>query len=218
MNKLLWKVCGMKNPENIRQVAALGPDYMGFIFYPPSPRYVGEGLDKDLLLGLSPSVKKVGVFVNYNIDEIQRLTESYQLDLIQLHGDEAPDQCSKIKDLGLDVIKAFRLDEQFDFTELSSYTSSVDYFLFDSPGKYYGGNSTTFDWGLLNRYDLDVPFFLSGGIGLGTLAGLARLSKPQLHALDVNSKFEKEPGIKNVSQLEELNKMLGLVSSSKDNI
>lgn len=212
MSKLLWKVCGMKHSENIRQVAALEPDYMGFIFYPPSPRYIGDGLDKDVLLGLSPAIKKVGVFVNHDINEAQRLAEGYQLDFIQFHGEEAPEQCRRIKDLGVGVIKAFRLDKQFDFSKLTSYISNVDYFLFDSAGEYYGGNGKSFDWGLLTHYDLEVPFFLSGGIDLKILPELSKLSKQQLYAIDVNSKFETEPGLKNVSQLKELSKIINQVS------
>ena len=212
MSKLKWKVCGMKDPENIRQVASLGPDYMGFIFYPPSPRYVGTALDQDVIAKLSPAIKKVGVFVNHDLDEIQQIAARYQLDLIQLHGDETSDQCKRIRDLDLEIVKAFRLDEQFDFSKLTPYALDVDYFLFDSPGKYYGGNGKAFDWGLLNNYDLEVPFFLSGGIDLDTLTGLAQLSKHQLHALDVNSKFETAPGLKNISQVEELKNRIGLVS------
>lgn len=212
MSKLLWKVCGMKHSENIRQVAALEPDYMGFIFYPPSPRYVGDTLDKEVLIRLPKAIKKIGVFVNHDIDEVQRLAEGYQLDFIQFHGEETPEQCRIIKDLGLGVIKAFRLDEQFDFSKLASYISSVDYFLFDSAGAHYGGNGKSFDWGLLTNYDLEVPFFLSGGIDLEILPELPKLSKQQLHAIDVNSKFETEPGLKNVSQLEELGKIINQVS------
>ena len=209
MGRLHWKVCGMKYPENIQQVAALKPDYMGFIFFTDSPRYVGKGLDRDLLAGLPSSIQKVGVFVNQGREEIVDLAKWYYLDLIQLHGDETPEDCRQLRDYGLGIIKAFRLDSEFNFDLLQPYTAVVDYFLFDSRGQYYGGNGQAFDWGLLNEYKLDVPFFLSGGIGQDLFEEVARLSMTTLYALDVNSRFEVAPARKDISQLRKFSLAIG---------
>lgn len=198
------KVCGMRDSANLTQLLALQPAYVGFIFYERSPRFVGEDLDPELVRQIPRPVKKVGVFVNASIDYVLRTVKKYSLDLVQLHGEELPDYCRNLKLKGISVIKAFRLDETFSFSQLNNYKPYCDFFLFDTKGPAYGGNGTVFDWGLLNRYDNEKPFFLSGGISLENVDQLDELSHLKIHAIDVNSKFETAPGYKNIDVLREL--------------
>jgi phosphoribosylanthranilate isomerase len=186
------KVCGMKDPANIKAVAELGPDYMGFIFYRTSPRYVGEGF---VMPDLKSDAVAVGVFVNEGTEQILRKG----MKIVQLHGDETPLQVSELKDNGLTVIKAFAIDDDFDFARTKSY--NADYFLFDTKGKYYGGNAKTFNWNKLKEYDQKTPFFLSGGLNAGNLQDLEMLKGMNLHAIDVNSGVEDSPGIKNIENI-----------------
>ncbi|MBS1528298.1 MAG: phosphoribosylanthranilate isomerase [Bacteroidetes bacterium] len=188
------KVCGMKDPGNISAVAALQPDYMGFIFYPQSPRFVTE-LDI-----IEIPVIKTGVFVNENVGKVKKLAGKYQLDAIQLHGNESPDYCEVFKDKVI-VIKAFGVDETFDFEMLVPYAGKVDYFLFDTKTGTHGGSGLTFDWSLLNKYQLDVPFFLSGGLSPENIHEVKTIGHPQFYGVDLNSKFEVEPGLKDVDKL-----------------
>jgi phosphoribosylanthranilate isomerase len=198
------KVCGMRDAENLSQVLALQPDYVGFIFYERSPRFVGEDLDAEWVRQLPRPAKKVGVFVNASIDHILRTVRKYGLDFVQLHGEELPDFCRNLKLKGVSVIKAFRLDETFSFSQLNNYKPHCDFFLFDTKGPSYGGNGTVFDWNLLKRYDNDKPFFISGGIGLDNVSQLSELAGLKIHAIDVNSRFETAPGVKNIEALREL--------------
>lgn len=205
MNKVIkLKVCGMKDSDNIAAVSKLGPDYLGFIFYEKSPRFAGNGLDKQMLQQLSPAIKKVGVFVNAAQDSILKTVAKYNLNAIQLHGDETPDQCEVIRNKGLEVIKAFAFDDYFNFGKLEHYKKAVDYFLFDTKGKDYGGNGYAFNWQILKKYDNEKPFFLSGGVGLDNVENIKDLSKFNIHAIDVNSKFELKPGVKDIPTLVKL--------------
>jgi phosphoribosylanthranilate isomerase len=193
------KICGMKFPNNIIEVGSLLPDYMGFIFWEKSARYF-DGVMPDL----PKSIKKVGVFVNESIPVIEDKIEKYNLQAIQLHGQESVAFCSKIKakfDTSIEIIKVFSADENFDFSILKQYESVCDYFLFDTKGKLPGGNGTTFDWKILEKYPSTKPFFLSGGIGIEELDSINEISKTNLpiYAIDINSKFEIEPGLKNTS-------------------
>jgi len=196
------KICGMKFPENITDIAALQPEYLGFIFYDKSPRYVIEKLPE-----IKPKIKKVGVFVNADFSEIMQKSNEHQLDFIQLHGDETPDFCKKIEQQSLKVIKAFNLSNTFNFKILNNYIDSCTHFLFDAKGAAYGGNGQSFDWQLLKNYHLDKTFFLSGGIGLENATDLnAFLKKEESKkciAIDLNSCFETEPGLKNKIALNE---------------
>jgi phosphoribosylanthranilate isomerase len=190
------KICGMKYPDNITEVASLLPDYMGFIFWEKSARYF-NGIIPDL----PKSIKKVGVFVNQSQEEIISRVSTYDLQAIQLHGHESVEFCQELKskiDASIELIKVFSADENFDFEVLKPYESVCDYFLFDTKGKLPGGNGTTFDWKILNKYNSAKPFFLSGGIGLEELEIVKEISKTNLpiYAIDVNSKFEIEPGLK----------------------
>ena len=191
------KICGMKYPENMLEVGALLPDYMGFIFWEKSARYF-DGI----LPELPKSVKKVGVFVNATLEEILSKIEKYDLQAIQLHGEESAEFCEILKknipNL-IDVIKVFPILNTFDFAILNSYENVCDFFLFDTKGKLPGGNGMTFDWEILKKYPSTKPFFLSGGIGLEEMDAVNEILKTNLpvYAIDVNSKFEIEPGLKN---------------------
>lgn len=198
------KVCGLRDAENLKQVAALAPDFIGFIFYDKSPRYVGDELDADTVRALPRSIKKVGVFVNASPDYILRAVKKYDLQYVQLHGSETPDYCRSLRTRGISVIKAFSVDAAFNFSVLNNYKPQCDFFLFDTKGEQPGGNGVTFDWSLLGRYDNEKPFFISGGISLDTLSQLDQLAGMKLYGVDVNSQFETEPGVKDVEKLREL--------------
>ena len=195
------KVCGMKYPENISAVAALQPDYMGFIFYPQSPRFAAE-LDI-----VEASALKTGVFVDENEGKVKKLVGKYQLDAIQLHGSETPQYCKLFKGK-VTVIKAFGVDENFDFEKLNDYEGCVDYFLFDTKTGKHGGSGQTFDWYLLNKYKLNVPFFLSGGLSLENMEEVKAIDHPQFYGVDLNSRFEIAPGLKDIDKLTKAFKIL----------
>ncbi|WP_194349950.1 phosphoribosylanthranilate isomerase [Pontibacter beigongshangensis] len=190
----------MREPENVQQVAALRPDFLGFIFYPGSKRFAGPAADLGFLHQLPATTKRVGVFVNEQTAETTRLVQELKLDLVQLHGDETPAQCAAMQAAGVEVIKAFSVDENFNFASLDPYSNSCDFFLFDTKGKNYGGNGVTFDWRVLENYHLDKPYFLSGGLNLENIANLGSISR-QPYALDVNSGFEHQPGLKDVEKV-----------------
>ena len=198
-DKIKIKVCGMRDANNITQVTTLGPDYMGFIFYPSSPRYVGA--DFKLLDDGTTPVVRVGVFVNAENEEIQRQSRIVGFDHVQLHGNEGVQQAAALKDSGFKVIKVFSVDDDFDFGVTRQFAPVVDFFLFDTKGKLYGGNARTFNWNVLSRYDQDVPFFLSGGISPENVMNITTLEGMNLHALDVNSGVEEVPGLKDVKKL-----------------
>ncbi|MDJ1483212.1 phosphoribosylanthranilate isomerase [Cytophagaceae bacterium DM2B3-1] len=199
------KVCGMRDSANIQSVLALDPDFMGFIFFEKSPRNVGEELDAELLKSFPKTTKKVGVFVNAHPDLILKNVKKYNLDIVQLHGEELPDVGKNIRNRGITVIKAFNLDENFNFARLNNYKPHCDYFLFDAKGAAQGGNGITFDWNLLQRYDNEKPFFLSGGLNIESLDAIVALKNKglNLYGVDINSQFEVSPGIKNVEKVKE---------------
>jgi phosphoribosylanthranilate isomerase len=194
------KVCGLKYPENIEDVAALMPDYMGFICYAPSPRYATD-LQIETLASLPDTIYKTAVFVNEDAETIARLTATYNFDTIQLHGNEDPEFCDSLRNTAI-IIKAFGLDENFDFEQLDKFDESVDYFLFDTKTEKHGGSGQTFNWSLLDKYKLNIPFFLSGGLSLENLETIKSITHPQFYGVDLNSKFEIEPGLKDISKLE----------------
>ena len=198
------KVCGMRETENIRQVLALQPDYMGFIFYEKSSRFVGDELDEDLLKSFPFTTRKVGVFVNAPAAYILDMYKKYELDYVQLHGEELPDFCKNLKHKGVNIIKAFSVDKDFNFGKLQNYKPYCDFFLFDTKGDQKGGNGTTFDWNILNKYDNEKPFFLAGGIDSENAHQAIEIKGLKIYSLDVNSKFEIKPGLKNIEKLEEL--------------
>ncbi len=199
------KVCGMRDPENIRQIAAFEPDFMGFIFYEGSKRYCQNYITPDILAELPATIKKVGVFVNETTETILQTVCKYKLDMVQLHGRETPRHCQEIKDSGLEVIKAFSVDDNFVFESTLLYEQGCDYFLFDTRGNNYGGNGTVFDWEILKGYLSNKPYFLSGGLNLENLKSreFERI-RPKPFAIDVNSGFELELGLKDVEKVKEL--------------
>jgi phosphoribosylanthranilate isomerase len=192
------KICGMKYPQNIAEIAGLKPDFMGFIFYEKSARFVGQHLTKTTFQSIPSSIKKVGVFVNESIENIEEIYQTYPFDYIQLHGHETPEFCRKLKSKGINIIKAFAVNEDFDFTILDDFESYCDLFLFDTKGMYFGGNGQSFDWNLLQKYHLKTPFFLSGGIGLENIKAALNFKHPLLFGLDLNSQLELYTAIKSV--------------------
>ncbi|MGZ3764502.1 MAG: phosphoribosylanthranilate isomerase [Mucilaginibacter sp.] len=193
------KICGLKHPENIKAVAAFAPDYIGFICYAPSPRYATE-LQIETLAALPAAIYKTAVFVNEDAEIIAKLTDTYNFDAIQLHGNEDPEFCNSLRNK-VTVIKAFGVDKDFDFERLDKFAGKVDYFLFDTKTEKHGGSGLTFDWSLLNNYKLDVPFFLSGGLSLENLEEVRSINHPQFYGVDLNSRFEIEPGLKDIEKL-----------------
>ncbi len=189
----------MKYKENIQQVGELQPAYMGFIFYDQSTRYVSEQFD---MPSLPLAIKKIGVFVNADADYILNKINKYNLDGIQLHGEEPPYFCRQMSRLTT-VIKAFGIDESFNFRDTEAYEGTCKFFLFDTKSELHGGSGKKFSWELLHKYKCAVPFFISGGIGPDTLKKLADLSVqfPAFYGLDVNSKFEVSFGLKDINQL-----------------
>lgn len=196
-----WKICGMRDPVNIREVAALAPDYMGFIFYHDSPRYVGEEF---LMPDLPVGIRKTGVFVNSPMENILKKVNQYALDNVQLHGDEPVDFCKRLQGDGVNVIKAFRMRDQVDFSEIQNYEGAAACFLFDAAGKKYGGNAVAFDWTILRNYNQRVPFFLSGGITVENVKNISLLKDMNLHAIDMNSGAEVSPGVKSIDKIKEI--------------
>jgi len=202
----------MRDPENISGVAATLPDYLGFIFYPKSQRFVGfEPLPKGLSI-VPDSVKKVGVFVDELPVKVLEIYQNWNLDVVQLHGNETPEYCQQIQDSGITVFKAFSVDEHFDFNLLDAYSGVCNYFLFDTKGQLPGGTGQKFNWKLLDKYKGNVPFFLSGGIGPDDLDAVLNFSHPQLFGIDINSGFEISPALK------DLEKVKSFISGSRSKI
>lgn len=214
------KICGMKYTENILEVAKLQPDYLGFIFYDQSSRFFDATIPN-----LPKSIKKVGVFVNASITNILDMVKKHQLQAVQLHGDESPEFCIKLNECLVEhsqdlnktqIIKVFSLSDNFNFEILQPFESVCDYFLFDTKGKLPGGNGYTFDWEILKKYPSTKPYFLSGGIGIEESEKLKSFFETSAsnycYAIDVNSKFEIKPGLKDTEALQmfkyQLNKII----------
>ena len=204
------KVCGMKHSENIQKVAALCPDYLGFIFYSKSPRNFEGNIPE-----ISKNIKKTGVFVDAELDFVLKKVKKYNFKAIQLHGNETAEYCKELKEMlrqvlhdntePIELFKVFGIKDHFDFSALDAYEGIVDYFLFDTKGKEKGGNGYTFDWSLLKGYKSKTPIILSGGIGIQELNKIEQILKTDLpiYALDLNSKFETEPGVKDTELLKQ---------------
>ena len=199
--KIKIKVCGMKHADNIQQLAALSPDFMGFIFYAKSPRYVADRLALETLEKLPKLIKKVGVFVNETTEKMKEIAQLYSLDYLQLHGDEGVEQCRELRTDGFKIIKAFQMEAAFDFKILEAYKPHCEFFLFDTKTKNYGGSGRTFDWSVLEKYDNEKPFFLSGGISEENIATIGKLEEYNIHAIDINSGVEVEPGLKDIEKV-----------------
>jgi phosphoribosylanthranilate isomerase len=190
------KVCGMRDPVNIKLISDAKPDFIGFIFYPGSPRYVGEDPGTGIFNYVPDGIKKTGVFINEDNLRIHDLSVTCGLDTIQLHGEESPVSCMQLKTHGLTIIKAFNIDGDFNFDTLVKYMPVCDYFLFDTKSIISGGSGKKFNWRILEEYFLDKPFFLSGGIGPEDTDSVKKLENSGLFAVDINSCFETSPGIK----------------------
>ena len=193
----------MREPHNITLVAELQPDYMGFIFYAPSPRFV-HTLAIESVQHLPETVEKVGVFVNETLEKVVRIAAMYTLRTIQLHGNETPTYCATLQDHGFTVLKAFAIATEEDIHSISLYKNFIDMAVLDTKGKNLGGNGIVFDWNLLESYTVELPFLLSGGISLANIATLLAIKHPNLCGIDVNSKFEIEAGMKDIPALKEL--------------
>jgi phosphoribosylanthranilate isomerase len=200
------KVCGMTQPEQVEQLAGMGISFAGFIFYPKSPRYVFKNMTTTQIRKEN-SINKVGVFVNASIEEVLHMVDECRLHMVQLHGDESPKFCEKIADY-VSVVKAFRLSEN-DSVEwmIRPYMEVCDMFMFDTMGAGYGGTGKKFDWNVLKQETIGKPFFLSGGIEPGDEERLKEFANEPvakaLFAIDVNSKFETSPGVKDLDKLKE---------------
>ena len=193
---MIVKVCGMRDAENIRQLEALGIDWMGMIFWPKSKRYVSTPPAY-----LPQHVRKVGVFVDASLDAIRQHVEDYQLDIVQLHGQESPETLKTLKPLTL--IKAFNIATPEDLQKTVAYEGMADYFLFDTKGKSVGGNGEKFDWSVLDSYQGETPFLLSGGIGSEDAQDIKSFHHPKCIGIDLNSRFETEPGLKDITKLKQ---------------
>jgi phosphoribosylanthranilate isomerase len=194
------KVCGMRDPHNVAQIARIKPDYMGFIFYAPSPRFVGD-LAPEALDGLPPGIRRIGVFVNAPEAYILEMAERYRLDGVQLHGNESPDLCARIRQK-YPVIKAFGVASEDDLRAVDDYAGTCDLFLFDTKTPAHGGSGQAFDRRILSAYTGQTPYLLSGGISEADAASLATSDDARCVGVDINSRFESAPGVKSAEAVE----------------
>ena len=194
----------MRNSENISALMTLKPDYIGFIFYAQSKRFVAD-FPK---IEIPASVKKVGVFVNETVDEIIEKANQYKLDFVQLHGNETAEFCEKLSVKKIKIIKAFSVDENFDFSAIKPFENYISLFLFDTKGKNYGGNGIKFNWDLLQNYKGKTPFLLSGGITKNDATEIKKIKHPAFLGIDINSGFELESGLKNIKEIKEFKNRL----------
>lgn len=188
----------MKHTDNREQVEKIDVDMLGYIFYAPSKRFVGDSPESALFTSNKPTV---GVFVNENAFEILGLAKNMNFEYVQLHGKENPKTCAILKNQGVKIIKAFAIDEKFKFSSTKAFEGIATYFLFDTKTREHGGSGKKFDWQILNEYKGETPFFLSGGIGPSDAEAIKEIAHPQLAGIDLNSGFEEKPGLKNVELL-----------------
>ena len=194
---LLMKVCGLNNQVNMEELVTLQPDFMGFIFYEKSKRFFQKENEKINFVRKIKSINKVGVFVNAAFEEIIKKVKELDLQFVQLHGDESPEFCADLQK-EVKVIKAFRIDHNFDFKSTEAYLQTCEYFLFDCFTEAYGGSGQKFNWRQLLDFPFNKKYFLSGGIKPTDAANIKNLNLPGLFAIDINSGFETEPGLKNI--------------------
>ena len=198
------KICGLRAPENIEEISLTNVDYVGFNFYRKSKRFVDH--TQAFRLSTFSKIPKVGVFVNARIQYLLDMVKIYGLDYVQLHGDETPEYVNEVQK-EVRVIKVFSIATDKDFERINDY-KNCEYFLFDTKSKQRGGSGVQFDWALLLNYKGDTPFFLAGGISLHDLNKIQNIKHPNLHGLDLNSKFEIEPGLKDVTLIKEFIRLL----------
>ncbi len=196
---MIIKVCGMSNPENIEIVEKTGIDWMGFIFYPPSKRFYAHPLP----IPDTPQVERVGVFVNESVKNLLLLCKKHTLTIVQLHGNESPEYCKEVRKNGLQVVKAFGIDdsEPFPSERITQYEGCADYFLFDTKTAGYGGSGRQFNWEIIAGYEGSTPFFLSGGISPEDASGILSFRHPMFWGIDLNSKFESKLAVKDVEKI-----------------
>lgn len=200
----------MRKPKNLEQLCSIGPDYVGYIFYPKSKRFVGANPDPALFKIPPSDILKVGVFVNEEMDLLTQMVEEHHLDLVQLHGNESPAYCEKLTGLGIRIIKALSPGGgapgsklQPSDAAIEDYKEVVQTLLFDTPGTGWGGSGQKFDWSLLNEQNVSFPYILSGGIGPEDAKAIMELKQKNLQGIDLNSRFELSPGVKDIGLLKE---------------
>lgn len=215
---MVIKVCGMRDAQNIREVSQLGVDMIGMVFYPKSPRYVEmqsshagiipDYVKEDINIKSAKSPARVGVFVDDMVQNIVTRVVNYHLDYVQLHGNEPREMCENLRltldpDIrpGIKIIKAISVSDASDIQKYKEYVGAVDLFLFDTKCKTVGGSGRQFDWQVLEQYDGEIPFLLSGGIGPEDASRLHAFHHPKCIGIDLNSRFEIEPGVKDVEKL-----------------
>lgn len=199
------KVCGITQLKQLQQLEAMNIDFAGLIFYKESPRYMGDKLNKKEIKSADFDLKKVGVFVNPEMIDVLDAIDEYGLDAVQLHGNESPEMCEDLSS-EVEVIKAFRIKPGNDINIdrlVEPYDAVCDYYLFDTGGlkESFGGTGQQFDWNILNKAKIEKPFFLSGGIGTDDATRVKAFRHPDLFAVDINSRFEKEPGVKDMAMV-----------------
>jgi phosphoribosylanthranilate isomerase len=204
------KICGMNNQENTFSISELQPDFLGFIFWRDSKRYCDNVIEN-----IPDTIQKVGVFVDADYNEIVDKIISHQLNYVQLHGEETADFCLQLRNTTIKVIKSINIDNKFNFNELKYNNNCIDYYLFDTKAKLPGGNGTTFDWEILNQYKEDIPYFLSGGISLEEWPKLKKFLQSEAakkcFAIDINSQFEDDFGIKNKQKIKAFQEKLNQI-------
>lgn len=192
---MIIKVCGLNHVKNCLAIDKLKPDLVGMIFYKKSPRYIGETVLP------KTKTKKVGVFVNSSLGEILAAVEKHNLSYVQLHGNEPIVLAKALQENDVKIIKYFGIDNTIDNLKMAEWKRYSTYFVFDTKSKQYGGLGAKFNWDLLNDYQLNTPFLLAGGITLKDVASIKKINHPAFVGVDINSKFELEPGIKNIEQI-----------------
>jgi phosphoribosylanthranilate isomerase len=197
----------MREAENMRKVVALEPDFFGLIFYPKSPRFVS--IEQAEKLPEFQNVRRVGVFVDESLEKITEIAERANLSFVQLHGSETMRFCESLKKQNLQIVKVFKVDENFDGEQLKEFETICDYFLFDTKTSQHGGSGHAFDWQILRRFSINKPFFLGGGIGVENAAkSIEACRNLPLFALDINSRAEIAPGVKSPEIIAEIVKGL----------
>ena len=197
------KVCGITEFKQLQQLDGLDIDFAGLIFYKESPRYISDKLSKKDIKNADFDLKKVGVFVNPEMIDVLDAIDEYGLDAVQLHGNESPEMCEDLSS-EVEVIKVFHIKDNKENIDkmVADYDAVCDYYLFDKATDYsIGGTGQQFDWNILTKAKIEKPFFLSGGIGVEDAAKIKAFKHPDFFGVDINSLFEKEPGVKDMSKV-----------------
>ncbi|NEN24900.1 phosphoribosylanthranilate isomerase [Cryomorpha ignava] len=195
------KICGLREKENIAAISGLKPDFLGFIFYEKSPRYVGKDFSVEAFSSLPSEIEKVGVFVNENVENVTAICRKFGFGFAQLHGDESPAFCQELAQNDIKIMKAFPIDGSFDFSVTEAYAGTCSYFLFDTKVEGFGGSGKSFNWSILEQYTGSTPFLLSGGLGLENITQSMKIQHPMLAGYDLNSKLETSPGVKDYEKV-----------------